>query len=147
MTGIVCAIRGGPDSQPTISRAITLAQETDLPLYFLYVVNLDFLVHTSSTRTHVISEQMHQMGEFILLAAQASASQQEVSAEGIVRHGDVGEEIVNLCHELEADYVVLGRPRLDLEESVFNHELWQQFIERAEQQTGASVVLADGDEG
>lgn len=147
MTGIVCAIRGGPDSQPTIARSITLAQETGLPLYFLYVVNLDFLMHTSSTRTHVISEQMHQMGEFILLAAQASASQQEVISEGVVRHGDVGEEIVNLCHELEAEYVVLGRPRLEQEESVFNQELWQQFIERAEQQTGASVVLADGDEG
>jgi nucleotide-binding universal stress UspA family protein len=146
MTGIVCAIRGGPDSQPTIARAITLAQETHLPLFFLYVVNLDFLVHTSSARTHVISEQMHQMGEFILLAAQASASQQGVGAEGVVRHGDVGEEIVNLCHELTADYVVLGRPRLELEESVFSQELWHRFIERAEKQTGARVVLANGDE-
>jgi nucleotide-binding universal stress UspA family protein len=147
MTGIVCAVRGGPDSQPTIARAIALAQETDLPLYFLYVVNLDFLVRTSSTRTHTISEQMHQMGEFILLAAQASASEHGVSAKGVVRHGDVGEEIVNLCHELDANYVVLGRPRLEHEESVFSQERLHQFIERAEQQTGARVVLAGGGEG
>jgi nucleotide-binding universal stress UspA family protein len=147
MTGIVCAIRGGPDSQPTIARAISLAQETGLPLYFLYVVNLDFLVRTSSARTHVISEQMQQMGEFILLAAQASASQQEINAEGVVRHGDVGHEIVNLCHEIEADYVVLGRPRFGHEESVFNQELLQQFIQRAEEQTGAKVIVAGGVEG
>jgi nucleotide-binding universal stress UspA family protein len=147
MPGIICAVRGGLDSQPTIARAIALAQETDLPLHFLYVVNLDFLVRTSSTRTHTISEQMHQMGEFILLAAQASASEQGVSAEGIVRHGDVGEEIVGLCHELDADYLVLGRPRLEREESVFSQELLQQFVEQAEQQTGARVVLAEGGEG
>lgn len=147
MPGIVCAIRGGPHSQPTITRAIALAQEMDLPLYFLYVVNLDFLLRTSSTRIHTISEQMHQMGEFILLTAQASASEQGVSAEGIVRHGDVRQEIVNLCHELVADYLVLGRPRLEHEESVFSQELLHQFVERAEQQTGAKVVLAGGGEG
>lgn len=147
MPGIICAVRGGPDSQPTIARAITLAQETDLPLYFLYVVNLDFLVHTSSARIHTISEQMHQMGEFILLAAQASASEQGVSAEGIVRHGNVGEEIVDLCHELDADYFVLGRPRLEREESVFSQELLHQFVEQAERQTGATVILAGGGEG
>ena len=39
MSGIVCAIRGGPDSQPTIRRAISLAKETNLSLYFLYVIN------------------------------------------------------------------------------------------------------------
>ena len=144
MAGIVCAVRGGPDSQPTIARAIGLAQENELPLYFLYVVNLDFLVRTSSARIHTISEQMHQMGEFILLAAQASASERGVSAQGIVRHGDVGEEIVDLCHELGADYLVVGRPRLEREESVFNQELLHQFVERAELQTGAQVVLADG---
>ena len=147
MPGIICAVRGGPDSQPTIAQAIGLAQETDLQLYFLYVVNLDFLVRTSSTRTHTISEQMHQMGEFIVLTAQASATEQGLSAEGIVRHGNVGEEIVDLCHELDVDYLVLGHPRLEREESVFSQELLHQFIEQAEQQTGAKVVLADGGEG
>ncbi|RMF49572.1 MAG: universal stress protein, partial [Anaerolineae bacterium] len=47
MSAIVCAIRGGPASQPTIRRAIALALETSLPLHFLYVVNLDFLSSTS----------------------------------------------------------------------------------------------------
>jgi nucleotide-binding universal stress UspA family protein len=137
-------VRGGLDSQPTIAKAIGLAQETDLPLYFLYVVNLDFLVHTSVGRTHTVSEQMHQMGEFILLAAQASASELGVSAEGVVRHGDVGDEIVNLCHELGADYLVVGRPRMEREQSVFSQELLHRFVEQAEQQTGARVVVAEG---
>lgn len=144
MSGIVCAIRGGPDSQPTIAQAIALAKETGLPLYFLYVVNLDFLSHTSSSRVHTISRDMHQMGEFILLTAQSTAAARGVEAQGLVRHGSVREEIIGLCHELAADYLVLGRPRVQREESVFSHDLLARFIERTEQQTGAKVVLSDG---
>lgn len=143
MSAIVCAIRGGPASQATIARSITLAKETGLPLYFLYIVNLDFMSHTSSTRTHTISEEMHQMGEFILLQAQATASERGISAEGVVRQGDVGPEIVTLCHELDADYLVLGRPLAQKEESIFTQELLAQFVALAEEQTGAQVVLTE----
>jgi nucleotide-binding universal stress UspA family protein len=144
MSGIVCAVRGGPPSKPTIARAITLAQETGELLYFLYVVNLDFLTHTTSTRVHTISEQMSQMGEFILFTAQDTAARQGVSAESVIRHGNIGEEIIELCHELDADYLVMGPPQVEKEASVFTHELLQQFIERTEEQTGAKVILPEG---
>ena len=32
MPGIICAVRGGPDSQPTIVKAIALAKEESLPV-------------------------------------------------------------------------------------------------------------------
>ena len=73
MSGIICAVRGGPDSQVTIDEAISLALEANLPLNFLYVVNLDFLTHTQSSKTHTITDQLTQMGEFILLTAQQKA--------------------------------------------------------------------------
>jgi nucleotide-binding universal stress UspA family protein len=145
MSGIVCAVRGGPVSKGTISQAIGLAQQTGLPLYFLYVVNLDFLSHTSSSRVHTISEQMHQMGEFILLAAQDTAAAGGITAQGVVRHGDVGEEIIDLCRELGAEYLVLGRPKVQHEDSVFSQEELRRFIEQTEEQTGAKVILPDGD--
>ena len=141
MPGIVCAVRGGPASQPTIARAISLAQETGLSLYFVYVVNLDFLTHTTSTRVHTISEQMSQMGEFILLTAQDAAERQGVTAEGVVRHGNVGEEIINLCHDIAADYVVMGMPRFQQEDTVFTQEMLQRFVQRTEEQTGAKIVF------
>lgn len=148
MSGIVCAIRGGPHSQSTINKAISLARETGLPLYFLYVVNLDFLAHTTSTRTHTINQEMEQMGEFILLAAQSRAADQEVEAEGLVRHGSVGQEIVGVCKELNADYIVLGRPKLDEEEAnVFTHARLKTFAELLRQQSGAEVILHGEDEG
>lgn len=144
MSGIVCAIRGGPSSQPTIDRAVALAQETGLPLHFLYVVNLDFLTRTITSRVRTISEQMRQMGESILLAAQAQAAVQDVPAQIVVRQGEVGEEIAVLCHEVSADYLVLGRPGGAGEGDVFTQDRLAQFRERIEQETGASVVLSEG---
>jgi nucleotide-binding universal stress UspA family protein len=147
MSGIVCAIRGGPYSEPTIDRAISLAQETNLPLYFLYIVNLDFLAHTTSTRTHTINLEMEQLGEFILLAAQRRAQDKGVATEGLVRHGTVGEEIIRLCREVSADYLVLGRPQLDEEEAnVFTYARLRAFIELVEIQSGAEVILLEGEE-
>jgi K+-sensing histidine kinase KdpD len=141
MAGIVCAIRGGPDSQATIAQAIGLARRTGLPLNFIYVVNLDFLSHTMRSRVHVISKEMHQMGEFILLTAKSSAAAQGVTAGGMVRQGNVGKEIVAACHELGAEYLVLGRPRFEREESLFTQEMLTRFIAETEEQTGAIVVL------
>jgi len=130
MSGIVCAIRGGPASQPTIERAISLAKETELPLYFIYVVNLDFLMHTQSSRTHSIEKDLHHMGEFILLTVQSKAEAEGVLAEGIVRQGSVGEQIISAAKELEANYVVLGTPLVIHEADHFTQDRFNEFIQR-----------------
>lgn len=145
MSGIVCAVRGGPHSQPTIERAIALAAEMDLPLVFLYVVNLEFLEMTATSRTHTISKEMMQMGEFILMMAQSRAEANHIEVQTQIRHGRVAEEISDLCHEIDADYLVIGRPRLQVVESVFAEDRLSKFIERVEAQTGAKVVLPDED--
>lgn len=141
MSGIVCAIRGGPDSQPTIKTAIELAKETNQTVYFLYVVNLDFLAYTSTSRVHVAAQEMHQMGEFILLTVQAQAEENGIEAEGVVRQGKVSKEIIDLCHEVEAEYVILGRPRGQEEVDVFTHERLDRFTQRIEQESGAKAVI------
>lgn len=146
MPGIVCAVRGGPHSQPTIDRAITLARENDLPVYFLYVVNLDFLSRTSQSRVHTITKELEQMGEFILLSARQNAVAGGVTAEGEIRHGNVGDEIISLCQEKRADYVVLGRPQLESEENVFTQQRIKQFSERIAKESGAKVVFSEGGE-
>jgi len=145
MSGIVCAVRGGPASQPTIEKAISLAKETGQPLYFLYVVNLDFLSHTASSRVSTVSKEMHQMGEFILLTAQQRAATHGLAAQGVVRHGNVGEEIIALCKKIKADHVILGRPQGEEEENIFTFERLKEFGQRIETESGAKVILATGD--
>ncbi|MEJ2598117.1 MAG: universal stress protein [Anaerolineales bacterium] len=147
MSGIICAIRGGPDSRPTIQKSILLAKETGQKLYFLYVVNLDFLAHTTSSRVAAISTEMHQMGEFILLSAQQTAARQDVPAEIVVRQGSVSDEIIALCHEVEANYVILGVPQQAVDrENAFDRERINQFSQRLESESGAKVYLVEGDE-
>ena len=145
MSGIVCAIRGGPDSQPTISQSIALAQKTGQIIYFLYVVNLDFLSHTATSRTRVVQHEMQEMGEFILLTAQTQALDKGANAEIVVREGQVGEEIIAFCLSVQADYVILGRPRGQAEADVFTHERLDQFAQHIQQESRAKVVLAKVD--
>ena len=143
MSGILCAIRGGPSSQVTVAQAVSLAQQTELPLHFLYVVNLDFLARTTSSRTRTISEEMRQMGESILLTAEAQAEEQGIGSQTIVRQGDVRSQIVDVCHELGVDYLVLGRPQSQEEENVFTQAQIKEFVDNLEEQTGAKVVLSE----
>lgn len=143
MPGIVCAIRGGASSLPTIRKAIELAKETGQSIYFLYVVNLDFLVQTGRSRTHTIAQEMREMGEFILFRTQITAEQEGVKAEGVVREGQVREEIIELSREIEADYIVLGHPRGGEREDVFDQDRLREFSLRIEEETGAKAVFPE----
>jgi len=142
---ILCAIRGGPECQPVIAQAITLAQETGLPVHFLYVVNRDLLSSANSAQARAISGQIRKMGESVLRTALAWASTQGVTAQGVIRQGNVGDEIASLCRDIEADYLVIGRPQPHEERNVFSEDLLPQFIERIEKQTEAKVVPVNGD--
>ena len=143
MSGIVCAIRGGPASSSTTKKSIQLAADTGLLLYFLYVVNLDFLSRTESSRVQAVSKELHEMGEFILLTAQEETNNHNIQAKAIVRQGKVSEQIIKLCQELNADYVVLGKPRGHEKNDVFDHEQIKQFSHRIQSECGVNVVFAE----
>lgn len=144
MAGILCAIRGGPASEPTIERAISLAKEQDLPLYFLYVVNLDFMTHTTLSRVHAVETELQHMGEFILLNASSKAEAEGIDVEGLVRQGSIGDEIVALCGEKNVDYIVLGQPSSAQKENAFTRDRFELFIQRLEEDCQAEVLLTDG---
>jgi nucleotide-binding universal stress UspA family protein len=143
MSGIVCAVRGGPGSHPTIQRAINLAEEKSLPVYFLYVINLDFLAHTSSGRTKIVKEEMQKLGEFILLRARKEAEARGVQVEDITREGKVRQEIIKLCKERQADYAVLGHQSSDAEKNVFSQQQFRQFISQIEKESQAPVIVTE----
>jgi K+-sensing histidine kinase KdpD len=142
MSGIVCAIRGGPLSQSTIRQAIDTASQHQIPVYFLYVVNLDFLEHTEQSRTKVIQQEMRAMGEFICLKAQIEAKREGVQANIAVREGNVTEEIIELCQEVKADYVILGRPQGEHVSNIFDLERLEKFGQILETKTGATVIYS-----
>ena len=142
MSGILCAIRGGPSSRPTIATSIQIAQETGEVIYFLYVVNLDFLTHSSSSKTNHISQEIHDMGEFILLSAQEQASEAGAQTEGVIREGHVVEEIITYCEEQSPRYVILGQPEEEGEDNLLSTERLQTFADRVIEACQAQVIFS-----
>ncbi len=143
MPGILCAIRGGPESRAPIARAIELAHETGAPLYFLYVVNLDFLTHAPGGHVHTLGEELRRMGELIVLEAQERARAQGIPAQGLIRQGNVQEEIAAACRELGIQWLVLGRPRRRDGRDLFADEAaLKAFEEEMAARTGAQIVWA-----
>ena len=143
MPGIVWTIRGGPNSQPTINTAISLAKNKGLPVVFVYIVNLDFLAYTQTSRVSILSKEMHELGEFILLAAQAEAEEKGAYSDGIIRQGNIEEEIINACQEFVADYVIRGQPQVRDGENVFDQNRLEAFKEGIEKNGGVEVIFAE----
>lgn len=142
MGNIICAVRGGPASQSTIEYAVALAKRKNISIVFLYVINLDFLAHTMTSRVAVINEDMRQMGELILMMAADVASAQELDAQTVIREGDVTEQIMALCSELDADYVVVGKPIVREGMSVFDDEKIQALTANLKRSCRAELVVA-----
>lgn len=143
MPGIVCAIRGGPNSQPTIEKAIELSLETKLEVFFLFIVNLDFLQNTYKSHSTTIEDEMQSMGEFILLDVCSKASEKGITANSSIRKGKVSEEIIKLCKEEDADYVILGKPKSGAEKNVITSDTLDEFAKNIEIQSGAKVVYSE----
>lgn len=143
MSAILCPVRGGPDSQPTIQRALELAKEHQLKVVFLYVVNLDFLASTASSRSQVIREELTELGQFILETARLQAEKAGVQSETAVREGNVSEQIVAQSKESRVRYIVLGAPRRERSQNVFARQGLEDLAERLQADTGAKVVLAE----
>lgn len=141
MSGIVCAVRGGPASHSTIRKGIELAREEKLPLTFLYVVNLDFLARTAHSRIASLLDDMRQLGEMILLLAADTAAAQSIEARRAVREGRVHEEIVAFCREVDADVVVVGEPLLQQRTAVFDREQVHQLRQALHEACRAQLVL------
>lgn len=143
MTSIVCAIRGGSASIPTIDRAITLARETDLPLRFLYVVDMESISHIGSSRIHAVTKILRQMGDIVLQLAQARARDLGIMADRVIRCGNVKNEIRCLCQELKASFAVLGNPQGDHDKNAFTFESLRRFSQNNESEIGFKVILVN----
>ena len=139
MAKILCATRGGAASYRAQDAAIRLAKERGDELLFLYVVNIDFLDTTArAVRPDVVEAEMVKLGEFLLEMARERASEQGVSADGILRHGVLPEELEAAAREYQVDSIVLGRPA---EGSVYSLEELESFAAEVEANTGSQVLI------
>lgn len=139
METILCATRGGIDSQVAQKGALELARAAGLKLVYLYVVDTEFMRCTTEL-SHMddAAREIRKLGEFILAVAVERAEAEGVQAEGIVRQGNWQTELVALAAELRPRYVVLGSPGLNTAQE------WEAASQRAaaiRQASGAEPVI------
>jgi K+-sensing histidine kinase KdpD len=139
MSAIVCAIRGGKESHATINRAVELAEEVKLPLNFLYVVNEDTFSNFQGNQLEITLDRLFHVANTILSIAVSKSK--DITADGIMRSGKVREKILALCQELDADYLVLGKPGSDKKRDTFTNKKLKRFRKRVERESKARVVV------
>lgn len=141
MGTILCATRGGVDSQPTQQRAISLAQERGDRLVFLYVVDTTFLNMVAAPLVVDVASQLRQMGQFQLAMAQEQAAEQGIEAEIVIRQGPLRTKLMRVAQEVQASLIVLGYPKGA--EARFDESDFQTFVAELRTKTGAEVVIVE----
>ncbi len=144
-TRIICATRGGKDSQLTHQCAIRLATEQNAEVLFLYVFDLNAL-HRMATPIVINPEaQVKQMLHFLQTTAQGQAQQAGVPARVIVRTGSLIEQIRELAEEENASLVVLGASSEN--RGLFEERALASFAVEIERITGVTVHIAGMGDG
>jgi len=139
MGKILCATRGGEESEETRAWAIRLARLRGDALVFLYIADASFLDRIAAPVVVDVEKELERMGRFQLALACEQATEHGVAAEAIVRHGHLQAELIGAAREMGATLVVLGRPRG--EASVFDEGALLAFAERIRAETGAEVRI------
>ena len=126
---IVCAVRGGAESQHTVDSAIDLAQRAGARLSLVHVVDpgcIDCgdLAKSSAAYRQYMGEAESNMQTLRRQARAAGIT--EVDLE--LREGDTRQELRQLVLDTDAEIFVLGRPGPDLERNVFGIEEFHQFM-------------------
>lgn len=139
MGNILCATRGGPDSQRTQLAAIALALAKDAGLVFLYVVDASFLDNIAAPVVVDVEAELERMGRFQLTMAQEYAAEQGVEAQAEIRRGSLRDELIAVAHELGVTDIILGRPQG--EDALFDDQALRLFARDLEANTGAGVRI------
>jgi nucleotide-binding universal stress UspA family protein len=138
---IVCATRGGEGSRAAQEAAIRYALENQYKLIFIYVVDFKTLDDFDDSLLPSVREELTWLGQSLLRIARHRAEQAGVTAEIVIREGDVMLEIEDFLREIKADQLILGAPR-GTTANVFGDDAIEKFAQRIQQDTGIEAAIA-----
>jgi nucleotide-binding universal stress UspA family protein len=139
---IVCAVRGGPESRETVSRAIELALVGGARLTFLQVMDAEFLGHATVAPLSVVYRELQNMAQFtgrILCDRAERKGVGEVSC--LVRTGNIQRQIQEFVSEQEVDLLVMGRPVRSPGTNVFRPDQFDAFVADLQEVSGVRVEV------
>ena len=141
---IICAVRGGPESRETVSRAIDLALESGARLTFFRVLDAEFLNHATIGPLSVVYGELRELGQFAMLILRDRAQRRGVrNVDGIVREGNVHRQLRELALETHADVLVMGRPTRSPGSNTFKPAEFDAFVAELEKEASLQVMIVE----
>jgi nucleotide-binding universal stress UspA family protein len=126
---IICAVRGGPESQVTANNATDLALKAEAKLTFFHIVDPGCLDCGDIARSSAAYREYLEKAESAMHILRAQAQQRGVThVDLILREGDTRQELCQLAVETDAELMVLGHPSSDSERSVFSQHEFHEFL-------------------
>ncbi len=111
MSGIVCAVRGGPGSHYTRREGLAQALETGVPLYLLVVVSPGSYVPLHEGEQRAIRAELAWRELALARSNAAQMGSPEAQFNIQIRVGELRETIAAFVQEVGANQVLLGAPR------------------------------------
>ena len=129
MSGIVCAVRGGPGSHYTRHEGLVQALETGTPLYLLVVVSPDSYepLHEGEQRAIRAELAWRELALARSNAAQMGSSDAHFNIQ--IRIGELPETIAGFVREVGADRVLLGAPR-DAMDATLSEDMIAELVDK-----------------
>lgn len=140
---IICAVRGLPESRETVTTAIDLALEHKCQLTFCWVIDVEFLGQSLPTLTPLRSayQQLEDLGEFSMLILCDRAGRRGVKqVDYLIRKGELHTQLKQTASELNADLMVIGRPKPEKGPSRFSPAEFDEFVKSLEGEFAIQVV-------
>ena len=137
---ILSPIRGGKQSQKTVDQAIELALSESAHLYFLYIVDVDFLGYATVARVKLMVDELRETGYFAMsmLCDKARARGVE-NVEALIREGNIEDVVVSVAKEIHATRLVMGHPVRNPGVKSFTPRKFSKFIETIRESTGLEI--------
>lgn len=141
---IICAVRGGPESRETVTRAIDLALESGARLTFFRVFDAEFLNHATIGPLSVVYRELREMGQFAMLILCDRARRRGVQkVDSIVREGNVRKQLREFAIETHAEIMVMGRPTRSPGSNTFKPAEFDAFVAELEEDTDLQIKVVE----
>jgi nucleotide-binding universal stress UspA family protein len=138
---IICAVRGGPESRDTVTRAIDLALESGARLTFFHVMDAEFLEHATVGPLSVVYHELVEMGTFAMLILCDRAQRRGVAqVDYIVREGNIRKQLHQFAVETCAEVMVVGRPTRSPGRNVFKSDEFETFVAELKREGSLLIV-------
>ena len=111
MTGIVCAVRGGPGSHYTRREALVQSAATGAPLYLLVVVSPDSYGPLHEGEQLAIRSELAWRELALARSNAAQMGSPDAQFNIQIRIGELQQTIADFVTEVDADCLLLGEPR------------------------------------